>query len=258
MISPLPVKSVATLTEADLDSELARMYSRFKFGALDAIEFFSSALTKLIQADQAARAGTWQMTHVPTQMQESGIHFLTELLAHEFHLPSFELIKVISSYWYHAKLKVERQRLATGSFQYRGPALTNETVALLDDVCVTGTILTECMRVLIAAGAGSVQPYTLINLNAVDPRNEAYLNLAAYRHGGLNEIITIFNDPTTQPTNFWLAFFTQLSPTQLKMARSQLKSKAQDWIQSKLMAFPQTPVVEAIMARGWIREEATG
>lgn len=126
----------------DIDSGVAAVYSRMKLGDTKAINTFARRLKGLIlKTTKQFQQMPVAITHVPTVVTESGIHYVTEKISELLSLPAFELKRRTHSFNYQLFSARSRRKKTRHIIDYNGKSLRGRDIVLLDDCTVTGSML---------------------------------------------------------------------------------------------------------------------
>lgn len=212
-----------TLNSQTLDSEIALKYSQMKFGGAEAISFFAQALLEKIKSKLEQNLDKPVLTHVPSVIRETGIHYVVESLASYLQLPSRELTKSTPTQDYTRKNAEERFQLAKNVIEAKEVDFKDQDVVLVDDSWVTGTLMRATIEKLRGVGAQEIQTYTLVKLETETASDEWLLDTAIVRMQGINSLLELVNAESYQFTNYIVTYLITLEEKDLRELLAQIR-----------------------------------
>ncbi|MDD4761766.1 MAG: hypothetical protein PHZ25_01980 [Candidatus Pacebacteria bacterium] len=238
-------KSIYTLDKNDLNSRIATSYSKMKLGDEKEIKKFAKNLVKIIKNDikkNKIERKKIVLTHVPTIMKESGIHYIVEKISSKLELQIIELKRLKYSFNYQL-MSEEKRKDKTRNLINCPQSVKNKNILLIDDSKVTGSMLNASESCLRKKGANKILKYVLVVIKTKKPGIEGKFDMAAYNKTGLRKVINLINKNQNTPTNFRITMLFNLPKYDQKKAIDELSKNSRKWIRGKVRTFnPKTPI----------------
>lgn len=143
------------------DGPIKNLIQRYKFGGQ---KWLSSYISQCM-AQRVSKGDFDLVTFTPLhkkRLRQRGFHQswqLAQCIADRLNLPCIPTLQKVKHTVPQSKLSAQqRKQNLSGAFAIISEAdLAGRRVLLIDDVCTTGTTLSECTRVLLSAGAAHVR-----------------------------------------------------------------------------------------------------
>lgn len=234
------------VTDNNVNSKLAVMYSRMKFGDSKAISLFAKNLVKIIKREvpeEIIKGDSVVLCHIPTIIKESGLHYVCEEVSKNLGIRIIELKKRKYSFNYQKSAEAKRMRIAKDLIHKKGKILDQKNILLLDDSVVTGTMLKSAEKILFNSGALNIYTFVIIRLSTKNPGEEWLFDTSIYRNNDLKELINLVNDQKNHFTNFLISFIHSLDNSDRKAILDSIDVEIKKKIGQIVRTFPKnTPI----------------